>query len=1170
MSTQPAGSHTATATILFTDLVGSTAQRAQLGEEAAETLRRAHDRLLADAVAAHHGTVAKHVGDGIMATFTGAADAVAAAVAIQQAVDGHNRRAASVPLTVRIGISLGDVTWEQGDCFGTPVIEAARLCAAAEGGQILVADLVRLTARGRGGHTFAPVGPIALKGLPEPVVACAVAWETLGHAGLPLPPRLGTRPPFAMFGRGAEAETLALAWAKAKDGQRQVVLVAGEPGIGKTRLAAEAARAAHADGGTVLFGACDEDVGLPYRPFVEALRHYVTHAPDDVLAAHIRTHRGELTRLVPELGRRIEELPAPQIAEAETERFLLFEAVTGLLAAASRERPLVLVLEDLHWAGAPELMLLKHLVRSAEPMRLLVIGTYRDTDLSRTHPLTPMLADLRREAGVERVSLHGLDDAAVETLVAAVARHELDEALVALAHAIRRETEGNPFFIGEVIRHLSESGALFEEGGRWTYQGEIAALGIPEGVREVIGRRLGRLSETTNRVLGLAAVIGRQFDLALLAKIVEASSLLLRSPRVSVESQTSGPMRSPGNEFPGSVDPSRLKPTANTSVESPSGDFSGTQPGNSFPGGALATTSAIEDAVLDALDEATAAALVSEVRGGSEQFTFRHALIRTTLYEELSAPRRARLHQRVGEALEDLVRPTPGARIEELAYHWLAATHAADPGKAIRYTRQAGERALAGLAFEEAAAYFERALGVLDPRDADGERLHCDLLLALAEAQRWAGGVRYRETVARAVEAARTLGDGPRLALAALANATPSGATDTNLVDEALIALYEEAIVTVGDADSLLRARLLGQLAGELIYTPHRERRDALTREAVAIARRLGDRTGLAQVLNLRLIAMNNPFTLAERLELTAELAELARELGSSEFAWFAADVRSMALLESGDVGGAERAVAEFERLAGELRQPVRVARAMLAVMRGAPDAEVQVFAVFEDLTAAGWPDAPVTFGAQLYAVRQHQGRLAELGDAVRANVEAMPHIPSWRAALVLLYCETDQLAAAREQVDILRVNGFDHPFNHTWGAYMACLSAAVYDLHDASAAAVLYERLRPVAGQVNSLGVVGCSGSYALYCGLLAACLARWDDAERHFADALAMNERLGARPYVVRTRRAWAAMLLDRGAPADAARARELIATGLAEAEALGMAREIVRFQRLVARMG
>src|SRR6476660_9275432 len=200
MPAQPAASQTGTATILFTDLVGSTVQRAQLGEEAAEALRRAHDRLLAEAVAAHRGTVAKSTGDGIMATFPGAAEAVGAAVAIQQAVEGYNRRTTAALVAVRVGISLGDVTWEGADCFGSPVIEAARLCAVAEGGQILAADLVRLTARGRGGHTFTPIGPVALKGLPEPVVACAVGWEPLEHVGVPLPPRLGARPAFAMFG----------------------------------------------------------------------------------------------------------------------------------------------------------------------------------------------------------------------------------------------------------------------------------------------------------------------------------------------------------------------------------------------------------------------------------------------------------------------------------------------------------------------------------------------------------------------------------------------------------------------------------------------------------------------------------------------------------------------------------------------------------------------------------------------------------------------------------------------------------------------------------------------------------------------------------------------------------------------------------------------------------
>src|SRR6185295_5543866 len=620
MPTESAPS-TGTATILFTDLVGSTAQRARLGEDAAEGLRRAHDRMLVDTITAHHGAVAKSVGDGIMATFSAAADAVAAAVAIQQAVDRDNRRAA-VQLAVRIGVSLGDVTREKEDCFGTPVIEAARLCGAAEGGQILVAELVRLTARGRGGHTFKPVGELALKGLPDPVVACAVGWEPLEQPALSLPPRLGTPSPLAMVGRSADEEALALAWAKAKQGERQVVLVAGEPGIGKTRLAAEMARTAHADGGAVLFGACDEDVGFPYRPFVEALRHYVTHAPDDVLATHVRTHRGELVRLVPELTRRIADVPAPQAAEAETERFLLFEAVTGLLATASAERPVVLVLDDLHWAGIPDLLLLKHIIRASAPMRLLIIGTYRDTDLSRTHPLTSMLADLRREAGVDRRGLRGLDDAAVMALVAASAGHDLTDAGVALAHVLHRETEGNPFFITEILRNLVESHAVFRQGDHWTYDGDIPGLGIPEGVKEVIGRRLARLSEATNKVLSLAAVIGRQFDLGLLTRVADLS----------------------------------------------------------------------EDAVLDALDEAAAAALIAELPGEPEHWSFSHALIRTTLHEELSATRRARLHRRIGEALEEVTAVTPGARIDELARHWLAATQVSDMAKAIRYAREAGDR----------------------------------------------------------------------------------------------------------------------------------------------------------------------------------------------------------------------------------------------------------------------------------------------------------------------------------------------------------------------------------------------------------------------------------------------------------------------------------------------
>jgi class 3 adenylate cyclase len=1100
MRTQSAGSHTTTATILFTDLVGSTLQRVALGEDGADVLRRTHDRLLTEAVAAHQGTVAKHVGDGIMAIFPGAADAVAAAVAIQQAVDSHNRRATTAPLAVRVGLSLGDVTREQGDWFGTPVIEAARLCAAADGAQILAADIVRLTARGRGGHTFRPIGPMTLKGLPEPVLACAVTWEPLAPVGFPLPPRLEARPPIAMVGREVEQAVLGRAWSEVKDGHRRVVLLAGEPGIGKTRLATEAALAAHRDGAAVLLGRCDEDVRLPYQPFVEALRHYVAHAADGVLAAHVREHKGELGRLVPELGRRVAELPAPQVAEGETERYLLFEAAAGLLSVASEEQPLVLVLDDLQWAGAPDLLLLKHVVRTAMRLRLLVIGTYRDSDLTRTHPLTALLADLRREAGVERVVLRGLDEPAVVALMTA-AGHALEAPGLRLAHAIHQETEGSPLFIGEILRNLTESGAVFREGERWTYKGDVAGLGIPEGVKEAIGRRLARLPESTYKVLGLASVIGRQFDLLLLARLAEAS----------------------------------------------------------------------EDVLLDGLEQAAAAALVREVGGSPGLFEFTHALIRSTLYEELGATRRARLHRTIGEALEELTAAAPDARIDELAHHWYLATRAADPAKAIAYARRAGDRALAALAFEEASAHYERALDAHEPRDRPGQALRCDLLLALAEAQRRAGDTRYAETIRSAADLARAVGDPERLARAALGNANPGGFFTGIAPAPDVIALYEEAIAALGTEETLLRARLLGQLASQLMYTPEHERRDRLSREAVDIARRVGDRMGLAQVLLTRTLAINHPTSLAERLALTRELGALARELGNQEIAFNAAFHRAGALLESGDAAGCEQAIAEVGRLAGELRQPYNtwwaaIGATMLANMRAEPDAEAKGLAALDIGTRAGIPDAGQAFGAQLVNLRIRQGRLDELEEAVRANAETNPHIPAWRSTLAFLYCEVDRLAEAREQFDLAAETGLELGKDWTWSADLVNRAQVCAALDDTAAAAILYDQVRPVAEQVAVIaGMVLCSGSFGLFAGLLAACARRWDDAERHFQAALATNARIGASNELVYARRAYAAMLLDRNAPGDAARAGQLIAEGLAEAEAFGFRRHVVLLERL-----
>ena len=496
-----------TAIVLFTDLVGSTELRSRLGEDTADALREQHDTLVSRAIETGGGTVVKNLGDGIMATFAGASDAIGAAVAMQQALDRHNRSSPTA-LEVRVGISAGDVVFEGDDRFGTPVIEAARLCAAAQGGQILASEVVRWMARS-GGSTFNPIGNLELKGLPEPVPTVEVGWEPLAQSSVPLPPFL-TEIGRIFVGRDRELDRLGQLWKEVASGQVRMALLAGEPGVGKTRLAAELARTVHEDGATVLVGRCDEDLGVPYQPFVEALRHFVDHA--SMLSERLGRYGGELARLVPELDQRVPGLPDPLRSDPEMERYRLFDAVATWLTAASADEPVLVVLDDLQWAAKPTLLLLRHILRAGAG-RVLLLGTYRDTELTHDHPLVELVADLRRQGGVERLSLSGLDDLGVTAFVEQASGRALDDTGLALARAVYEETEGNPFFVVEVLRHLAETGAVERREGVWATRLPVDQLGIPEGVRETVGRRLARLSDDANQILRIAAVVGPEFEL---------------------------------------------------------------------------------------------------------------------------------------------------------------------------------------------------------------------------------------------------------------------------------------------------------------------------------------------------------------------------------------------------------------------------------------------------------------------------------------------------------------------------------------------------------------------------------------------------------------------------------------------------------------------------------
>jgi class 3 adenylate cyclase/tetratricopeptide (TPR) repeat protein len=513
-----------TATVLYTDVVGSTEMRVRLGDVEADLLRRRHDATLRAAVERHGGTVIKGLGDGIMAAFGASVEAVGSALEIQRDIDRMNRQARDDSrIGVRVGISVGDVSWEDGDCHGTPVVTAARICGAASGGQILCDDLVRGLARGHIEFTFQLVGELDLKGLGEPVLAYEVPWATAAHAALPLPAAIRQQAgelPFA--GRVAEREQLTDAWKRAQVERATTVLLAGEPGIGKTRIASELVRQAHGEGAVAVLGRCEDHVAAPYAPWTEALRSLVTGLREDVLLGHIERHGGEVARLVADLTRRVPGAPPPATTDADTERLLLFEAVVDLLQAGASDQPLIVLLDDAHWADAGSLHLLRHVVGHVDPdTHLLVLVTYRDTDIDRSHPLAGALADLYRATGTERISLRGLDESGVRAFLEAAGGHPLTAEGEVLAHRLAEETEGNPFFVTEVLRHLVETGMIVQRDGQWVGTTDAGTTGLPEGVRDVVGQRLTRHSQETNDMLRVAAVIGRQFSIDLVAGVAE-------------------------------------------------------------------------------------------------------------------------------------------------------------------------------------------------------------------------------------------------------------------------------------------------------------------------------------------------------------------------------------------------------------------------------------------------------------------------------------------------------------------------------------------------------------------------------------------------------------------------------------------------------------------------
>jgi len=767
-----------------------------------------------------------------------------------------------------------------------------------------------------------------------------------------------------------------------------------------------------------------------------------------------------LVRLVPEIAESVPGLAAPLQSDPETERYRLFEAVVAWLVEVSRDEPVLLVLDDLQWAAKPTLLLLRHLVRSNEPLRLLIVGTYRDTELSASHPLTDLLADLHRDETVTRLSLGGLDSTGVVAYMEAAGGEDLSEDNRSLAQAIWNETEGNPFFVGEVLRHLVETGAVVREGSGWLTSLPIEEIGIPQGVREVVGRRLSRLSKSTNDVLRLAAVAGMEFE----AAVVQAA-----------------------------------------------GDLE-------------------DEALASALEEALGSRLVVDVPGPGPRNRFAHALVRATLYDDLSSVRRASLHRRVAEALELLYGRGPGGRVNELAGHWIAATRTADVAKAVDYARWAGEAALSGLAFEEAARWFSQALELLNPPAATDRRQHAELLIALGTAQRLAGDLAHRETLLEAARLAGSLDNPDQLVRAALAN--NRGLHSSSLaVDAERVGVLEAALAATATAgDSPERARLLATLAVELTMGgdfPHRRR---LAEEAIAMARRLREPETLARVLNLLFFCLCVPETLAQRLETTAESVAIADQLADPALQHWSHRYRVYACAEAGDIDGFDAHLPVVEARAAEVGDPslawaaafIRGGRAIVAGDLAA--AEELTRRQLEIGTGCGMPEAAWVFLMQMLAIRGQQGRLAEMEEPLVQAVAENPRVPVFQAALACLSCELGNEDGAREILTADAADAFAgvaHDFLWLWALVLYAESCA--HLRDQDTAQVLYQLLSPWNGQFVFVSAMTPAGAVSFHLGRLTTVLGRSDDAEAHFAQALTMHERQCAPYWIARTQEEW-----------------------------------------------
>ena len=919
-------------------------------------------------------------------------------------------------------------------------------------------------------------------------------------------------------GRQREMGELKASLEEALSGRGRMVTLVGEPGIGKTRTALELETYAGLRGVQTLWGRCYEDVGAPpYWPWVQAIRSYVRERDPDKLRSEMGTGATDIAEIVSDVRERLPDLkPSPALEDPEQARFRLFDSIAAFLKNASQSQPLVLILDDLHWADKPSLMLLEFVARELSGARLLLVGTYRDVELSRRHPLAQTLGELTRERLFQRVLLRGLSEDDVAQFIELTSGVEAPAGLV---RAVYTQTEGNPLFVTEVVRLLVQEGQLGQTvsgvGAHGVRPDVGADLGvrpspgdreswtirIPEGVREVIGRRLDRLSERCNETLTIASVIGRQFELAQLSRLVEDMS---------------------------------------------------------------------EDRLLEVLEEALAARVIEELPTQVGRYEFTHALIQETLAEELSLTRRVRLHARIAETLEELYGDTAEANAAELAHHYGQAEAVLGTDKLVRYSLLAGERAQGAYGYEEALSHFERALAAKEGQPPDGET--AALWYGIGRAQVFAlPRLRAQEALDNLIRAFDYYAEAPDVPQAlAVAQTWFTGDHMLTGLKEMLLRALELVSPDSGVAARLLAryGRYVGVAEGDY------ERAQEAIERAVAIAQREDDPAlemwTLINASSVEVFHLHHQ----EVLKRAVRVIELARELGEPVIEGYGHSHAFGALVALGDPEAASLHADELVRL-GEMvrsRRPrATLPHAELSRLQG----DWQDARRFYDQALAG-----ETFRTSYVAralleyetgdFSQGEAFLDCAGDAVGA-----PRNQS--GVLLPLEMLIARIAGVERPTEVLENNAralVSGQHNRSIKvAARAGLGLTAVLRGDAQEAAEHYRAVEPQRGTM--IGYFGMSADRIL--GLLAYTIGRPDDAGGHFEHALAFCRKAGYRPELAWTCHDYADALLHpgrgpgasgrtaRAKAGDREKAMALLDEGVSIARELGMRPLVERMESL-----